>query len=577
MPTMKKKQRSAAGWLEQALVYYLLILIVCLFISVISIVEVSRQNKRMFQTNLDMYAAEISDRLENVHYRLLDVLVNTNPLPAVPEEDLLSEIVSLRALQKGLTNLQNSDGRWFNFFFYRESDGQWATSSNQYFSYDDWQSALGYLNQLADSGDLIRMSQQNTWTTFSHDQSLYVIQLLRYRGFLAGAWIRADRLMAALQEFDQTEKAIVLPGEGDLAYTLDGQAIDQTQLYGERRAPGRAMTVTESFRNSDFQVQILIVSQGAYERAFLLQILLLVLSLLLLIIGMFFLCHTQHSVLRPLKEFSAHLDEYAAEGGMPNAESFLELQQVNRSFQRLLTQLQDLKIRIYEEKLQRQQVEYEYLQAQIQPHFYLNCLNIIYHMATSGRKEEIGPFIILLSQYLRALFRNGMEPIPLSEELQAVDHYLTIQKIRYGPKFHYQVCGQDGLDRIPIAPFTVLTMVENSIKHNLNPDGILQVSLEISRIRAEGQPYLQLVISDTGSGFPPQVLEALCHGDRVRPSNGRGIGIWNTLQRIRLIYGGRASVDFANRQPHGALVTIRIPLFGAPQDPHTPQEGGTAL
>ena len=217
------------------------------------------------------------------------------------------------------------------------------------------------------------------------------------------------------------------------------------------------------------------------------------------------------------------------------------------------------------------------MQAQIQPHFYLNCLNIIYHMATSGRKEEIGPFIILLSQYLRALFRNGMEPIPLSEELQAVDHYLTIQKIRYGPKFHYQVCGQDGLDRIPIAPFTVLTMVENSIKHNLNPDGILQVSLEISRIRAEGQPYLQLVISDTGSGFPPQVLEALCHGDRVRPSNGRGIGIWNTLQRIRLIYGGRASVDFANRQPHGALVTIRIPLFGAPQDPHTPQEGGTAL
>ena len=169
-------------------------------------------------------------------------------------------------------------------------------------------------------------------------------------------------------------------------------------------------------------------------------------------------------------------------------------------------------------------------------------------------------FRSLLSNYLRALFRGGMEPIPLKEELDVIDNYLAIQHIRYGGKYTYHISRQDGLEDIPIPPFIILTMVENSIKHNLTPDGGLDISLEIKRTEKEDESDLDITIDDSGGGFSPSALEQLNQGKRLQRQNGRGIGIWNTLQRIRIIYGGKASVHFSNNPLGGARVEIRIPL-----------------
>lgn len=245
------------------------------------------------------------------------------------------------------------------------------------------------------------------------------------------------------------------------------------------------------------------------------QIGLSVISILLLASGLFLLLYTYRQVVRPLNHFSVCLEDYVEEKGIPNEENFFELQQVNRIFRGLLKQLENLKIKIYEEKLQRQQVEFEYFQAQIQPHFYLNCLNIIFNMAATGHVEEIGQFSILLSRYLRALFRNGMEPIPLKEELDVIDNYLAIQHIRYGGKYAYRISRQEGLEEIPIPPFILLTMVENSIKHNLTPGGVLNISLDIQRVQTQDEACLYIVIDDSGGGFPPRRAAAAESGQKA--------------------------------------------------------------
>lgn len=176
--------------------------------------------------------------------------------------------------------------------------------------------------------------------------------------------------------------------------------------------------------------------------------------------------------------------------------------------------------------------------------------------------------VVSISRYLRALFRNGMEPIPLKEELDVIDNYLAIQHIRYGGKYAYRISRQEGLEEIPIPPFILLTMVENSIKHNLTPDGVLNISLDIQRVQTQDEACLYIVIDDSGGGFPPGVLQRLNQGKKPQRQSGHGIGIWNTLQRLRIIYGGQASILFSNNACGGARVEIRIPL----RPPDTAQE-----
>ena len=556
---MKKRQRSASTLLQDTLLAYVFILIICIAVAVISIEKVSSQNKNLFQANLDIYSAEIDNRLANIHYQLLNILVNTNSLSSVPNADIFLETAAIRTLKSSLTSLQNSDGHWFNFFFYRAADHLWVSSDNRYFSYKEWRDTLDSLSAMVENEDLRQLSLDHSWTLFPVGESLYILHCIDYNGFLAGTWIKAERLLSALLSFDQTKTAILLSEKGNKIYPLS----QQYELDGTAQKSGltsQNMTVTKRLQGADFQVQIIIDNHGVYAGAFLLQISLSVVSILLLASGLFLLLYTYRQVIRPLNHFSVCLEDYIAEKGIPNEENFFELQQVNRIFRSLLKQLENLKIKIYEEKLQRQQVEFEYFQAQIQPHFYLNCLNIIFNMATTGHVKEIGQFSILLSNYLRALFRGGMEPIPLKEELDVIDNYLAIQHIRYGGKYTYHISRQDGLEDIPIPPFIILTMVENSIKHNLTPDGGLDISLEIKRTEKEDESDLDITIDDSGGGFSPSALEQLNQGKRLQRQNGRGIGIWNTLQRIRIIYGGKASVHFSNNPLGGARVEIRIPL-----------------
>ena len=169
---MKKRQRSASTLLRDTLLVYLLILMICIAVAVISIEKVSSQNKNLFQANLDIYSAEIDNRLANIHYQLLNILVNTNSLSPVPNADIFSETADVRSLKGNLTSLQNSDGRWFNFFFYRTADRLWVSSDNRYFPYKEWRDTLDGLAVMAENGSLRQLSRDSSWALFPDRKSV---------------------------------------------------------------------------------------------------------------------------------------------------------------------------------------------------------------------------------------------------------------------------------------------------------------------------------------------------------------------------------------------------------------------
>ena len=108
-----------------------------------------------------------------------------------------------------------------------------------------------------------------------------------------------------------------------------------------------------------------------------------------------------------------------------------EFENVGEIWRNLEKEIQELKVQVYEEQLEKQKTKIDYLQLQIRPHFYINCLNSIYSMAQLKHTEEIQQLALYVSGYMRSIFRKGTKPILMDEELQQIVNYVKIHNILY--------------------------------------------------------------------------------------------------------------------------------------------------
>ena len=191
-------------------------------------------------------------------------------------------------------------------------------------------------------------------------------------------------------------------------------------------------------------------------------------------------------------------------------------------------------------------------------------MNIIYNMAQTKNYREIQRLSLTVCKYLRSMFRNGMVPVPIEEELSLVQSYLDIQRIRYDAQFFYLIEQDPATAGALIAPLIIHTLVENSIKHNITQEGSLTVRVRLRRVMEDGLEALSIRVEDTGGGFEEDILALLQSGRRPGLADGRGIGLYNTRQRLEILYGGHGSIRFANREEGGARVDILIPLQKPP-------------
>lgn len=114
------------------------------------------------------------------------------------------------------------------------------------------------------------------------------------------------------------------------------------------------------------------------------------------------------------------------EDGQPadlRSSKLIELEQANDQFKDLMEQIKTFKIAMYEQELEKQQIQLDYMKQQIKPHFFLNCLTSIYSMAQIQMYQEIEDMAMSTSKYFRYLFQNGEDFVPLENELEHVRMY----------------------------------------------------------------------------------------------------------------------------------------------------------
>jgi hypothetical protein len=188
----------------------------------------------------------------------------------------------------------------------------------------------------------------------------------------------------------------------------------------------------------------------------------------------------------------------------------------------------------------------EALLRQLHPHFVFNTLNAVGAlMATNVTAAE--EMIAALAALLRtATDASARQVVPLREELNLLDRYILIMKLRYGERLVVNISTEPKTLGIPVPAFTLQPLVENAIVHGLDKTGgVIHVDLTC---RVDGET-LRIELADDGTTLDLVELR-------------EGIGIGNTRARLAELYGTRADLSIAPRQKLGTQLTLAIPAAG---------------
>ncbi|MFD2215704.1 cache domain-containing sensor histidine kinase [Metabacillus endolithicus] len=220
-----------------------------------------------------------------------------------------------------------------------------------------------------------------------------------------------------------------------------------------------------------------------------------------------------------------------------------EIGTISETFNRLNVRTKELNEKLVRSELKEREAELRALQAQIKPHFLYNTLDSIYWMATLQNNPEIAKMAFSLSKSFKLSLNSGEELIPVSKELEHIEHYMTIQNLRYNGRFEYIEQVDKELMDVEILKLLIQPLVENAIYHGLEPkEGK-------GTITVKGRFQDNLIIfnvEDDGVGI-----------DKLKKVD-QGYGLRNVRERLTLFYGPSSKLLVTSEVKKGTKVELRF-------------------
>ena len=201
--------------------------------------------------------------------------------------------------------------------------------------------------------------------------------------------------------------------------------------------------------------------------------------------------------------------------------------------------------------------EFHSLQAQINPHFLYNTMDMINWLAQQGRTEEVSQAVQSLSRFYKLTLSRKQSISTIAHETEHVDIYIQIQNMRYHDSITFVLDIPDELMDYQIPKLTLQPIIENSVLH-----GILETPDKTGTIVLTGWMEgsdIVLLISDDGVGIPAEKLSTILSGEGASSSGGTNIAVYNTHRRLQILYGPDYGLSYTSNPGHGTEVEIRIP------------------
>jgi two-component system sensor histidine kinase YesM len=237
-----------------------------------------------------------------------------------------------------------------------------------------------------------------------------------------------------------------------------------------------------------------------------------------------------------------------------------EIGQLSVSFNQMVSDIRSLINKNYVMVLKEKEIELNALQAQINPHFLYYVLDSFYWRVIGTGNEEIGEDVLALSKLFRLLLNQGNSEIEIRKEIELIDCYLRIQKMRFSKRLSFEINVAEDIMEYRISKLTIQPFVENAIVHGL------EKSDEGGIVRVTGRKeddYLVFTIEDNGIGMSQEDADIILMADESKRYADVRVGhyaIRNIKERLALRYGDKFKLEIQSEKNKGTRVRITIPL-----------------
>ena len=505
----------------------------------------------------------ISDHLSGIHSMMqaevgydkdLDTL-----LVADTKKTQIDEVTIINRIKGIISNWSKELTFPVHYALYFPGNGIIINDADNNEEYDLWRKVQNDIIHKINAQDF-----KSNWNIVELGGEYYLVDIIGINRKYILAYIKLQEVVQSLQSdfYGQDYYIAVTDAEDRVYYHQEELQKDKIVASKEkngiiRRSIIKQMLVVKRNVKEGIDFVMVIHNYNSVLNSFWLQLVLISIMIAIVIMVLFFLQFINKTILLPIQSFNRNIENLKNEEMYNVATHYQinELGNASKLMSEMVERIKGLKIDIYEKTLEQQKTTMDFLTLQIEPHFYLNCLNIIYNMAQLEQYKEIQRLSNYVSEYLRYIFKSRESFASVREELEHIKKYLEIQKIRYGNCFEVQITMDDRLMEVNIPPLVLQTFVENSLKHTINWEDDIELSLTgyIEDVEAV------IRVEDTGEGYDKEILKKLQLGIDISEGDRR-IGIMNAISRMRLTYGNTATLRFYNRIEGGAGVEIRFPI-----------------
>ena len=534
------KKHSIHFFFKLLLVLLLINILINIAMSNITRNFIKNQNIVHLRSSIEIYADSVNEKLHSVERFMYSTITHNESLEKLNHvQTFLEYQENLKKVQTSFTEFEYQNETHTTFLLETDSTDHFINVSNLYIPYEDYLLLKSNLKSLrSDISD-------RKWKNVTTKNSEYLVKSVHYEGKIIYAVISSEDILKPLNKLN-------IGNNGKLSLKEPNNIPSSNYLIHAQNEK----------THLPFDIYVLVDYAEVFRNITLLEVFLSAVPIIITILSIIIILYIRQWMIKPITRLTERLSQLG--DSIPPSEFFisegiLEIDKANDKLNKVIFDMQELKIREYHSQLELKKIELNYLKNQIRPHFYLNMLSMIHSMLQTKNYKEIEELTILTSNYLRHLFMANQDFSELKDEVQHIKDYLEIQRIRYGNSIYFSLDYNADLQNTLVPSLLLQTFIENTIKHGFSFQDLFTILLSIKKVKTENSDYIQICIEDNGPGFSEEILSKLNQKQSLITEDGHHIGITNTIERLNLLYPNDYTITFENNEEGGAKILLLIP------------------
>ena len=534
------KKHSIHFFFKLLLVLLLINILINIAMSNITRNFIKNQNIVHLRSSIEIYADSVNEKLHSVERFMYSTITHNESLEKLNHvQTFLDYQENFKKVQTSFAEFEYQNETHMTFLLETDSTDHFINVSNLYIPYEDYLLLKSNLKSLrSDISD-------RKWKNVTTKNSEYLVKSVHYEGKIIYAVISSEDILKPLRKLN-------IGNNGKLSLKEPNNIPSENYLIHAQNEK----------THLPFDIYVLVDYAEVFRNITLLEVFLSAVPIIITILSIIIILYIRQWMIKPLTRLTERLSQLG--DSIPPSEFFisegiLEIDKANDKLNKVIFDMQELKIREYHSQLELKKIELNYLKNQIRPHFYLNMLSMIHSMLQTKNYKEIEELTILTSNYLRHLFMANQDFSELKDEVQHIKDYLEIQRIRYGNSIYFSLDYNSELQNTLVPSLLLQTFIENTIKHGFSFQDLFTILLSIKKVKTENSDYIQICIEDNGPGFSEEILSKLNQKQSLITEDGHHIGITNTIERLNLLYPNDYSIAFENNEEGGAKILLLIP------------------